>query len=202
MGGFDPYSSSKGCAELITAAYRRSFLHTAGIATATARAGNVIGGGDWASDRLLPDFLRALDRGEALRVRNPVATRPWQHVLEPLSGYLRLAETLCRQGATYAEGWNFGPDERDARPVNWMVETLCAQIPGATWQADTTAQPHEAGRLMLDSAKARDRLGWRPRWPLPLALARTLEWHSAWRQGDDMAAVSLGQIHAYATTPP
>jgi len=197
MGGFDPYSSSKACAELVTSAYRNSFLASAGVRLASARAGNVIGGGDWAGDRLIPDFLRSLDIGEDLTIRSPGATRPWQHVLEPLSGYLLLAERLFVDGADYAEAWNFGPESADARPVRWIVEYLCSQLPNASWRCDATPQPHEANSLQLDSAKAKAHLGWQPRWNLEMALQMTLSWHQAWRQGDDMLAFSLQQIRAY-----
>jgi CDP-glucose 4,6-dehydratase len=197
MGGFDPYSSSKACSELVTAAYRRSFLEPAGIHLASARAGNVIGGGDWAVDRLVPDFLRALDAGQTLSVRSPLATRPWQHVLEPLSGYLMLAEKLFTEGQGFAEAWNFGPEETGARPVQWMVEYLCSQLPDAAWQGDASPQPHEANTLKLDSSKASTLLGWRPRWKLETALAMTLAWHQAWKQDSDMAAISVQQIQEY-----
>jgi CDP-glucose 4,6-dehydratase len=197
MGGFDPYSSSKACSELVTAAYRRSFLDPADIHLASARAGNVIGGGDWANDRLLPDFLRALDAKQTLTIRSPKATRPWQHVLEPLCGYLMLAEKLFNEGKGFAEAWNFGPDEADARPVQWIVEYLCSQIPDATWQCDASPHVHEANTLKLDSAKAKTLLGWHPRWNLKTALARTLAWHLAWKQGADMAAISRQQIMEY-----
>ena len=199
MGGADPYSSSKACSELVTAAYRASFLDAADIHLASARAGNVIGGGDWAADRLIPDFLRALDAERTLEIRSPLAIRPWQHVLEPLAGYLLLAEKLYLEGAAFAEGWNFGPDDNDAKQVGWIVEYLCNQVPDARWQCDTAPQPHEANTLKLDSSKAKSRLGWQPRWNLPVALDRTLEWHRAWRDNADMAAVSLRQIHAYET---
>lgn len=197
MGGFDPYSSSKGCAELVTAAYRRSYLAPAGIHLASARAGNVIGGGDWGADRLIPDFLRAIDAGRTLIVRSPLATRPWQHVLEPLSGYLTLAEKLCTEGSECAEAWNFGPQEAGTRSVQWIVEYLCAEVPGAAWQHDAAPQPHEANHLNLDSSKANSRLGWSPRWNLESALVRTLGWHQAWKRGADMHATSLAQIHDY-----
>jgi len=197
LGGFDPYSSSKACSELVTSAYRRSFLEAAGVQLATARAGNVIGGGDWAADRLVPDFLRALDAGQKLTIRSPQATRPWQHVLEPLSGYLTLAERLFLEGQDYAEAWNFGPDESDARAVQWIVEYLCSQTPGASWRCDAAPQPHEANTLRLDSSKAKARLGWYPRWNLNTALAMTLEWHQAWCTNADMAGVSLQQIQQY-----
>lgn len=197
MGGFDPYSSSKACSELVTAAYRRSFLDATGIHLASARAGNVIGGGDWADDRLVPDFLRALDAGQVLAIRSPLATRPWQHVLEPLSGYLMLAEKLLAEGKRFADAWNFGSEEADAKSVQWIVEYLCSQVPDAVWQCDATPQPHEANMLKLDSSKAKVQLGWRPRWNLQTALGMTLAWHQAWKQGSDMAAFSVQQIQAY-----
>ena len=198
LGGYDPYSSSKACAEIATAAYRNSFLAEPGIQVATVRAGNVIGGGDWADDRLIPDFLRALDAGKTLQIRSPNATRPWQHVLEPLSGYLVLAEKLLTDGAAFSEAWNFGPDEKDTKPVAWIVEHLCNQIPGAKWEVETVQQGHEAGMLKLDSARAKSKLGWSPRWNLEVALTKTIEWHQAWRRGEDMAKVTLRQIEAYS----
>ena len=197
LGGADPYSASKACTELVCDAYRRSFLAAAGVRLATARAGNVIGGGDWAADRLVPDFLRAADSGATLAIRSPRAIRPWQHVLEPVAGYALLAERLL-EGDRFAESWNFGPAEADARPVGWIVDRLCELVPGARWRRDGDDHPHEAGTLRLDSAKARHRLGWRPRWDLDEALVRTVEWHLAWRGGADMAAVSRGQIEAHA----
>ncbi len=197
MGGFDPYSSSKGCAELVTAAYRRSFLEAAGVALASARAGNVIGGGDWANDRLIPDFLRAIDADETLKIRSPNATRPWQHVLEPLSGYLMLAERLYSDGASFAEAWNFGPADQDARPVQWIVEQLAEMRSGVNWQCDEAPHPHEAHCLKLDSSKAHHLLKWRPRWQLQQALQKTLEWHEAWRRCEDMRAITLAQISGY-----
>ena len=197
MGGFDPYSSSKGCAELVTSAYRQSFLAPAGIALASARAGNVIGGGDWAADRLIPDFLRAMDAAETLNIRSPQSTRPWQHVLEPLSGYLTLAERLYADGQTFAEGWNFGPSDEDARPVRWIVERMAEMREDVRWQCDETPQPHEANYLKLDSSKAHGRLGWQPRWRLKTALQKTLDWHKAWRNGEDMRQVTLAQVAGY-----
>lgn len=197
LGGHDPYSSSKACAEIVTAAYRRSFLESAGVHIASARAGNVIGGGDWAPDRLVPDFLRAVDASQPLTVRSPDATRPWQHVLEPLSGYLTLAEKLFTEGAAYAEEWNFGPKESDAKPVRWLVEELCASVPGATWQCETSPRPHEATELSVDSSKANVRLGWHPRWDLKTSLLKTLEWCQAWKHGADMYVFSLDQLHEY-----
>ncbi|MDP3539064.1 MAG: CDP-glucose 4,6-dehydratase [Azonexus sp.] len=197
MGGHDPYSSSKGCAELVTAAYRRSFFAESGIAVATARAGNVIGGGDWAADRLLPDFLRAIDAGAALTIRSPGAIRPWQHVLEPLSGYLTLAEQLDQHGSAFAEPWNFGPADEDAQTVGWIVDHLASRNPGMAWCCDMSSQLHEANYLKLDSSKARTRLLWKPRWRLQVALDITLAWHQAWRSGQDMRGISLAQISEY-----
>jgi CDP-glucose 4,6-dehydratase len=197
MGGFDPYSSSKGCAELVTAAYRRSFLEAAGIALASARAGNVIGGGDWAADRLIPDFLRAMDAGETLKIRSPLSTRPWQHVLEPLCGYLMLAEKLYSEGCGFAEAWNFGPADEDARSVSWIVERMAEMRKDVNWQCDEEMHPHEANYLRLDSSKAHKQLNWQPRWRLETALQKTLEWHEAWCKAEDMRTVTLAQIADY-----
>lgn len=197
LGGYDPYSSSKGCSELVTAAYRRSFLEPAGIALASARAGNVIGGGDWAMDRLIPDFLRALDTGEILRIRDPLATRPWQHVLEPLSGYLMLAERLFTDGLDYAEAWNFGPSDDDACSVQWILERLMEMRKDVQWQQEGTPQAHEAHQLKLDSSKARTLLAWHPRWKVQNALQETLAWHQAWCNGQDMKSFSLAQVTNY-----
>lgn len=196
MGGHDPYSASKGCAELVTAAYRASFLAGAGISVATARAGNVIGGGDWALDRLIPDFLRAIDQGVELVIRSPQATRPWQHVLEPLSGYLLLAEHLFEKGGAFSEGWNFGPVQEDAKPVEWLLRELAKDFPDMGWRVEQSPV-HEAHFLSLDSSKACHRLGWRPRWRLSTALAQTAAWHKAWRTGGDIAAVTQSQIAEY-----
>jgi len=201
MGGHDPYSSSKGCAELVSAAYRASFLGDADIALATARAGNVIGGGDWAEDRLVPDILRALEQNRSVEIRNPHAIRPWQHVLEPLSGYLLLAQHLYAHGQQDAEGWNFGPQDDDARPVQWIVERLCAAWGGnATWSLQPGTHPHEASFLRLDTSKARQRMQWAPRWSLAQALERVVAWHQAWRAGQDMRAVCLQHIQEYVET--
>lgn len=197
LGGHDPYSASKACAELVAAAYRSSFLSEADIQLASVRAGNVIGGGDWATDRLIPDVLRALDDGEILKIRSPNAVRPWQHVLEPLSGYLMLAEHLYQQGEPFADAWNFGPNEEDARSVGWIVSQLCERIPGARWESEMTKQPHEAGLLKLDSSKAKTHLDWAPRWDLETALKKTVEWHQAWRNGEDMMVFSSKQIQTY-----
>ncbi|MBD8528771.1 MULTISPECIES: CDP-glucose 4,6-dehydratase [unclassified Massilia] len=200
MGGYDPYSNSKGCAELVSSAYRRSFLQSEGIAMATARAGNVIGGGDWALDRLVPDILRALEEGQAVQIRNPHAIRPWQHVLEPLSGYLVLAQRLYEHGQADAEGWNFGPRDEDAQPVQWIVERLCeAWGQGAAWALQPGDHPHEASYLKLDISKARQRLNWAPRWPLHTALSHITDWHRAWLGGADMRTFCLEQISQYQT---
>ena len=199
MGGYDPYSSSKGCAELVTAAYRSSYFTSQhGTSVATARAGNVIGGGDWAADRLIPDCLRALLAGEQIVIRNPRATRPWQHVLEPLSGYLLLAEKLHIDGSPYAEAWNFGPLDDDARPVEWVVRRLCAMW-GASdgYRIDAEQNPHEAHYLKLDISKARTQLGWQPSWDLEQALTKIVEWTKAFRNGGDLRAKCLAQIAEY-----
>ena len=202
MGGYDPYSNSKGCSELVSSAYRRSFFQHGGIALGSARAGNVIGGGDWAADRLVPDILRAFERGEPVVIRNPNATRPWQHVLEPLSGYLALAERLYTDGQSLAEGWNFGPLDDDAKPVQWIVERLVQDWGrGTSWCLDGGDHPHEAHYLKLDISKARQRLGWQPRWPLAKALEQITGWHKAWLQREDMRGVTLQQIAAFILTP-
>jgi CDP-glucose 4,6-dehydratase len=201
MGGHDPYSNSKGCAELVTSAYRNSFFQSGQAALASARAGNVIGGGDWAADRLVPDILRAFEQGQPVRIRNPHATRPWQHVLEPLSGYLGLLQRLYTDGAAYAEAWNFGPQEDDAKPVQWIVEHMARLwSPEASWEIDAGEHPHEAHYLKLDIAKASAQLHWRPRWSLPTALAHIVQWHRAWREQQDMRALCLAQIQHYQQT--
>jgi CDP-glucose 4,6-dehydratase len=201
MGGHDPYSSSKGCSELVTAAYRRSFFQDGRIALGSARAGNVIGGGDWAADRLVPDVLRAFERNEPVQIRNPHSTRPWQHVLEPLCGYLSLAEHLWNHGHAFAEGWNFGPRDDDARPVLWIVERMAAVWgQGAGWQMDAGNHPHEANYLKLDISKAKQRLGWKPRWDLDTALGHITQWHRAWLANQDMRKLSLEQIQQYTNS--
>jgi CDP-glucose 4,6-dehydratase len=200
MGGYDPYSSSKACAELVTAAYRKSFLEHQGIAVATARAGNVIGGGDWATDRLVPDILKAFEQNAVVQIRNPHAIRPWQHVLEPLSGYLTLVEHLFSQGSAYSEGWNFGPHDEDARPVQWIVEQLALSWGnGAKWHQEPGQHPHEANYLKLDISKAKARLGWGPCWTLQTALQNISHWHRAWLGQADMKKLCLDQILQYST---
>jgi CDP-glucose 4,6-dehydratase len=205
MGGFDPYSSSKGCAELVTSAYRNSYFHPStfnhqhSTALASARAGNVIGGGDWADDRLIPDILRAISSNTPAMIRSPHAIRPWQYVLEPLSGYLLLAQKLYEEGTSYAEGWNFGPADEDAKPVQWIVEQLTQQWgEGASWQLDGGEHPHEAHYLKLDCSKARMRLDWQPRWHLGHALEMIVAWQQAWLAKQDMRSFTLKQIEQYA----
>jgi CDP-glucose 4,6-dehydratase len=201
MGGHDPYSSSKACSELVTAAYRRSFFEAQGVALASARAGNVIGGGDWSEDRLIPDFLRALDDNEPVVIRSPDAIRPWQHVLEPLSGYLTLAEKLYQDGDNFSCAWNFGPNDQDARTVGWIIERMVQRMPGASWRLDGAPKAHEAHTLKLDSSKAKNALGWQPKWNLEQALDRVVEWHQAWRLSNDMRVQCREQIVAYTEQP-
>jgi CDP-glucose 4,6-dehydratase len=198
MGGFDPYSSSKGCSELVTEAFRRSFFSDpAGPRLASARAGNVIGGGDWGAERLVPDIMRAAVAGEHVRVRNPNSIRPWQHVLNPLSGYLVLAQALWEE-PELAEGWNFGPTDEDARPVGWIVQRIAARWPEDLRSIeDDSPHPHEARYLKLDSSKARARLGWRQGLDLEGTLVSIVDWYSELRSGADMRAVTLGQIEAF-----
>lgn len=205
MGGYDPYSNSKGCAELVSSAYRSSFFNADnylrhGVALATARAGNVIGGGDWAQDRLVPDILAAFEQGKQADIRNPNAIRPWQHVLEPLRGYLTLAEHLFDDGSSFAEGWNFGPNEEDAKSVGWIVQQMAEMWGGkASWHIDTEEYPHEASYLKLDISKARSRLGWHPALRLNHALQRTIDWAQQRRAGANMHETTLAQIQAYQT---
>ena len=200
LGGYDPYSSSKACSELVTSAYRSSFFASSNVHVASARAGNVIGGGDWAADRLIPDFLRSLHSNEILTIRSPGATRPWQHVLEPLSGYLRLAEALYNRGESFANAWNFGPNDDDICTVEWILNQLCSLRDGASWQIDINPQIHEATSLRLDSSKAKAQLGWYPRWNLRKALEKVIEWDTAWQNNFDMAKFSLDQISNYESS--
>src|SRR6185437_10260591 len=204
LGGYDPYSSSKACAEIVTSSWRDSFFNPARyaehkVAVASARAGNVIGGGDWATDRLIPDIVRAFSSGKTLEIRNPAATRPWQHVLEPLRGYLTLAEKLHADGVTYASAWNFGPQYTDARPVEWIVRHLSARWgSGAQWKLDTRERPHEAQMLKLDWSKAYAALGWQPVLPLPEALDDTLDWYQREAAGARARDLCLEQIIRYS----
>ncbi len=203
LGGYDPYSNSKACSELVTAAYRSSYFNPAaysnhGVGIATARAGNVIGGGDWASDRLIPDCIRSLLKGEKIFIRNPQAIRPWQHVLEPLSGYLILARMLCEDGARYSEAWNFGPEEKDARPVEWLVRSLCSKWGDGRYEIDKGNHPHEAHYLKLDCSKVKTRLGWRPRWGLDQALDSIVAWTHAYRDKKNVQEACFKQIEEYS----
>lgn len=197
MGGYDPYSSSKGCAELVTSAYRRSFLTDVGVGLASVRAGNVIGGGDWADDRLIPDILRAFEKNKPVIIRNPRSTRPWQHVLEPLSGYILLAEKLYQCPKEYAEGWNFGPLDDGAKPVDWILDQMTKKWPGSSWELDDDSHPHEANFLKLDISKAKARLLWRPVWDLETTLSKIIQWHRAWLNKEDVQNICLNEINSY-----
>lgn len=203
MGGYDPYSNSKGCSELVTSAYRNSYFNPAkysehGVALASARAGNVIGGGDWAEDRLIPDFIRGITIGEKVCIRSPYAIRPWQHVLEPLTGYLTLSAKLFTEGPEYAEGWNFGPDDRDAKNVEWIIQKICTLWgEGALYEVDTNPQPHEANYLKLDCSKAKEMLCWFPKWAIETSLKSIVEWNKAFINGEDIRLVTERQIEDY-----
>ncbi len=203
MGGNDPYSSSKGCVELIVNAYRDSFFPVNQhdkhhISIATARAGNVIGGGDWSKDRLIVDAINAFQANQQLLIRNPIATRPWQHVLEPLSGYLILAQALYESGVEYSGGWNFGPRNEDVRKVSEVIDLLARLWGGdARWGIDLAAQPHEATLLNLDCSKAYNNLGWSPKWNLEKTIESIVQWHSLFRQGESVNDISMRQIVEY-----
>lgn len=199
LGGHDPYSASKAAAELVIASYRRSFFGSGETAVASTRAGNVIGGGDWAADRLVPDIMQAVMRGEPVVIRNPQATRPWQHVLEPLHGYLTLAEKLWQDGPALAEAWNFGPNDDDVKPVAWLVDYITHRWgSGASWRHDQTEQPHENTLLKLDCAKAKSRLHWQPRLDLATALDWIVAWFQGYQRGDDVRALTADQIKQFA----
>ncbi len=203
LGGYDPYSNSKACSELVTSAYRSSYFNpknyaSHGVAVASARAGNVIGGGDWANDRLIPDCIRALLKAEQIVIRNPRAIRPWQHVLEPISGYMVLAQKLCEDGPSYSGAWNFGPDDNDAKPVEWLVNNLCTKWgQDASFKIDVGEHPHEAHYLKLDCSKAKLLLNWHPHWSLDKAIDSIIEWTNAYKQGQDVNTICLQQIDAY-----
>lgn len=203
MGGYDPYSNSKACAELITSAYRNSFFHPKnyrdhGVALASVRAGNVIGGGDWAYDRLVPDMIRAIQADKPVKIRNPLAIRPWQHVLEPLNGYLILAQKLYSGGIEFADAWNFGANDEDAKPVEWLVKELTLLWgEGATWEVDKTPHWHEANYLKLDCSKAKSMLGWYPRLNLEQSLSSIVHWYRNQQSGHDMRAFTLQQITSF-----
>ncbi|MCU1723882.1 MULTISPECIES: CDP-glucose 4,6-dehydratase [unclassified Pseudomonas] len=203
LGGHDPYSSSKACCELLAQSYTASFFPPAshaehGLALATARAGNVLGGGDFAAERLIPDVLKAWSAGEPVILRYPQAVRPWQHALEPLAGYLLLAHRLYSNGPEFSGAWNFGPNEGDMCSVGDVVTHLSRQWPDAPGMRVEPSELHEAGVLRLDSGRARQLLGWRTRWSLRECLEHTLEWHLAWKRGDDLRAVTLDQLNLYA----
>ncbi|WP_114639659.1 CDP-glucose 4,6-dehydratase [Polynucleobacter necessarius] len=200
MGGYDPYSNSKGCAELVTSAYRQSYFSDSNSTNkvASARAGNVIGGGDWSEDRLIPDAIKAFEANKPLMIRNPLATRPWQHVLEPLSGYLILAQALYEQGSAFASGWNFGPNDKDNRPVQEVIDLLIAGWgESVSWEKEGLEQPHEANLLKLDCSKAHSRLGWVPKWNLETATQKIVEWQKVYQAKKNMQEVSLSQINQY-----
>lgn len=198
MGGHDPYSSSKGCSELITTSYYRSFYKQQGVGLASVRAGNVIGGGDWVADRLIPDILKAFEKGERVVIRSPHSIRPWQHVLEPLSGYLRLAQLLFVHPSNFSEGWNFGPNESDERPVGWILDIMIEMWPEAKWELDECVDhPHEAKYLKLDISKAKARLDWSPTWELDQTLERIVDWHQSWVSGRDARLITINEIKEF-----
>lgn len=203
MGGHDPYSNSKGCAELVTAAYRQSYFPESKFlehrhAIASARAGNVLGGGDWSEDRLIPDAIKAFEIRQSLNIRNPLATRPWQHVLEPLSGYLVLAQALYQNGPQYMGAWNFGPRDEDVKTVKEVVDLLISKWASpAAWEQDPGSHPHEAHSLRLNISKAQEQLGWAPKWSLDAAIDHIVSWQQAYQNKQDMKAISLSQIHSY-----
>jgi len=203
MGGYDPYSNSKGCSELVTSAYRNSFFnHTKyddyKVALASARAGNVIGGGDWAEDRLIPDFIKAISKGEKVKIRSPYAIRPWQHVLEPITGYLTLAEKLYTEGSKFAEGWNFGPDDSDSQNVEWIIKNICKIWgEGASYEVDNNPHPHEANYLKLDCSKAKAELGWMPKWNIETTLKSIVDWNKDFQKGENIRKVTINQIIKY-----
>ncbi len=205
MGGYDPYSNSKGCAELVASSYRQSFFNKDkyeehGCALASVRAGNVIGGGDWADDRLIPDMLKAFSSSQAVEIRSPHAIRPWQHVLEPLSGYITIAEHLYEHGCDFAEGWNFGPKDEDAKPVEWIVNTLTSVWgDDASWFLSEGEHPHEAHYLKLDCSKAKMRLNWQSVWDLEHTLTKIVNWQKAWLNKQDMQQYTISEIKEYMT---
>lgn len=196
LGGKEPYGVSKACAELVVQAYAHSYFRHAGIGIATARAGNVIGGGDWAANRLVPDAMRAWSQGAMLRIRNPGAVRPWQHVLEPIRGYLLLAEQLAKGQIDSFGGWNFGPARNDLQPVASVVERLAALWGGARWEHEQSESPYEAGFLAVDSSRAEIQLGWRPAWGLEETLARTVAWYRDFYRGSGIARRTQDEIES------
>lgn len=198
MGGSDPYSSSKGCAELVTSAFMQSFFKQKKIGIASVRAGNVIGGGDWAEDRLIPDILRAFELNESVIIRNPKATRPWQHVLEPLSGYLLLAENLYNHPSKYSEGWNFGPNFEDVKSVDEIVDFMSNLWPNSSWKLDESENPHEANLLKLDISKVKSKLKWQPTWNLETSLHKIVKWHKVWLNNNtSMQDICMEEINQF-----
>jgi CDP-glucose 4,6-dehydratase len=197
LGGHDPYSSSKACAELIATAYQKSFFTELDIHLASVRAGNVIGGGDWGIDRLIPDFFKALDLEQSLSIRSPNSIRPWQHVLEPISGYLMLAEKLVLDGNKYAGPWNFGPNENNTKSVSQISDYLCSKIKKSSWIIDNSSKLHEAQFLKIDSSKAKNALGWQHQWDLDTTLNKTIDWYQAWRNDEDLIILTSQQINDY-----
>lgn len=203
MGGYDPYSNSKGCSELVTASYRSSFFNSKDysnhrVALASARAGNVLGGGDWAEDRLIPDFIRSIMCGGKMQIRSPYAIRPWQHVLDPLYGYLVLCEKLYSEGSAFAEGWNFGADSNDAKDVEWISKKICEFWGnGSKYEIDDSPQPHEASYLKLDCIKAKTLLGWYPKWNVETTLKMVVEWYKDYFNEKDMRQACIRQIESF-----
>ncbi|MBI5048523.1 MAG: CDP-glucose 4,6-dehydratase [Deltaproteobacteria bacterium] len=203
MGGYDPYSSSKGCAELVTNAYLKSYFNSGnykehGVSLASVRAGNVIGGGDWAEDRLIPDCIKAVMKNSPIIIRYPDAVRPWQHILEPLYGYLLLAQRLCQDGAKFAEAWNFGPNDEDVKPVRWIAEHIVEMWgDNARWEIAKDNHPHEAHCLKLDCSKAKSKIEWQPRWDLKIALEKTVEWYKRYCNHEDMFKITMAQVQSY-----
>ncbi|MEW5815844.1 MAG: CDP-glucose 4,6-dehydratase [Spirochaetota bacterium] len=207
LGGYDPYSSSKACSELVTSAYRNSFFPLTDyakhkVAIASARSGNVIGGGDWAAGRLIPDCVRAFTKGENVEIRYPRSTRPWQHVLEPIAGYIMLAERLYTDGPAVSGAWNFAPERENAKPVEWIVDTMTRLWgKGASFSVRQGEQPHEAGFLFLDNSKAHNFLKWKPRLSISDALRLTVEWFKAFQEGAETRELCREQIHGYENSP-
>jgi CDP-glucose 4,6-dehydratase len=200
LGGLDPYSSSKACSEIATSAYRSSFLNKSGIKIASARAGNVIGGGDWANDRLIPDFFRSIDNNKILNIRSPKAVRPWQHVLDPLSGYLMLAEKLVNEGDNFAEAWNFGPENTGTRTVSWILKRFSKKFKKAKFKINKQKNYHESKLLNLNISKAKSKLGWKPVWSIESAIDNTIEWYENYKRKENMLEFSIKQIKAYQSS--
>jgi CDP-glucose 4,6-dehydratase len=200
LGGYDPYSSSKACSEIVTSAYRNSFFNQTQIKLASARAGNVIGGGDWATDRLIPDFFRSIENNETLLIRSPQAVRPWQHVLDPLSGYLVLAEKLVIDKSNFAEAWNFGPEDTGAKTVSWVLERLTKKFENARWKKENSKHHHEANILKLDISKAKSKLNWFPKWSLEQSIDNTVDWYKIFQNNNKMREFSIKQIKIYEAT--